>query len=86
MIGKKLKSLGAFACLYTAVYMFGSAIFGAADVEAYIAEMKACINKHLSLVSSNTPHLQFTTQFKSSNTSPFFVTPTTRSRTVSFRP
>lgn len=29
MIGKKLKSLGAFACLYTAVYMFGSAIFGA---------------------------------------------------------
>ena len=29
MIGKKLKSIGAFACLYTAVYMFGSAIFGA---------------------------------------------------------
>ena len=29
------------------VLVSGSAIFGAADIEAYIAEMKSCINKHL---------------------------------------
>lgn len=29
------------------VLVSGSAIFGAQDIEAYIAEMKACINKHL---------------------------------------